>query len=1633
MFISKINGISASLGFKGYQHIKNDVGETIMEFNYPYNYKDGEICEIQIFKVNKTANYNIKINENPIAIIKLDPNGKKVNLQKETNLDKDEPFAFRVVRKDKDENEIWSGADSGVKMYKENDEYVFRVNNEPLSPIHEKNIIPKDSNGNIIKLKDKDGNDVKNFDIWRDTSTLDGPEYKYWQYTLVTQNGTTPMVQGPGYLAMPDTLAPGWRYKTFDEEGSGEIVYDAEYQKKMEGMVKTISNMYGGSMAGLEAKIPELSELGIKKFFTTPVANGDNRTSHGYYNKNNMQVQENFGTSENYDSLVKNEFKHGLSHVFDATLTSEGLEGIHVKYALKWGHKAQTAKWFRLNSLKDAGIGFGVVPSEAKNLRHRIINAPYDYKLQNDGTYKAEVNVHYNKNQGTLLQIYDASQVSDAQLNELDKPIDMYRELNAGKNLDITTYDDTTICYVFEVNPNEYQKNVNTINDLIKKEGKKLELNSPEGTIIASNMSNFHISHISDGYVAWDDNPDMIKMNYGISPYDEKELQAIVNSAERQHERELIIRGSKEVQDMAIQVGKYWAEKTRIAHTIYTAQTLGKTKSADMIKDLIKAKKLPQEVEVSQNVINNILNGEYNLAPKGILEKDDATVKSLMKLPLDTLEFGDNTVGVLSTSYFSNRATTDETLGISRFDLMKQNNPHLIDTYAKIYNKVNDMFNSEIKDFADDIIKQVNEVSDEPLLDTDGNYTEYGEYVIDLLGKNITKYAMLKSISGDAFKYKILKDGTLIYDYNNIKNATTLEALGIHANSADEEAELLQKKIHKGLKKLNKNDVDAVAESIKTTIKGTDTNTFRIAEALVERSGIGLDFRLDAAKDVMDMDSDRNRDYDFNDVWTTLIAFWGKFVQGVKSVNPHAYIVAEMTNVDEISADTYGSKARGACPYNGWTNVYGTKYNGEPDAMTKFFNETGITSEAAYSYFFTELLTSFSAEFERGKGICTSHDDFKKKYDLLINTRSSDFLRNLYTFIGNHDKARTIHGLAIDMGLFHSTLQNVGNNNEGQWDHSQREKVIQVLSGAKNYNEVPLELRLNVDNLEYFRTVSSRAVAQSKILMDSINEDLDGIASKEDINLLNEALIDLANGNYMVSKTSEKMTRINLPELSRIDNAVRKVAELAEKHGVLLTNNEINDIINKVNALDFNKYLVIGDFNDGGDVGKNNINNLKEIIENYGNSEKYSLYTVQIARMIKEASKGNAYSDGINKALQDFVEIYNRDKISQNMDGLKMYEDFSIARKKNSYAAQDFRVALEEVFNQAEFKSSRKINNKDLIMATVYNSITEPALKKQAMLLSFLSGLCGIPTIYAGDEYGDTGYEDKAKNPNVRNRMASRISEMKRNTLMGKIMSRNRDYTFDAIKQKANVKPIQNGTSYSMDVMVNGRNREDLLKRIREIDKLLSYDTLSPELTKSLNNEKNELINGRAKLAYLMQSSNGDMAISVFNAAGIEHGNRVDYFKKFGKYTDEEKEKFIRDNNIQRIEDTNSDDLNRSLRQKRKYNPYIPMQEKTTLDAILMGAGVTIPIGTIFKNVCDKDNAEYIVKQIQDKIGIVRADGKKIVMDGLTAKHGVLMLTSFRGHKHNKTFYNKQFNIVTNPYKKAETPIEGTKLSVISK
>ena len=93
--------------------------------------------------------------------------------------------------------------------------------------------------------------------------------------------------------------------------------------------------------------------------------------------------------------------------------------------------------------------------------------------------------------------------------------------------------------------------------------------------------------------------------------------------------------------------------------------------------------------------------------------------------------------------------------------------------------------------------------------------------------------------------------------------------------------------------------------------------------------------------------------------------------------------------------------------------------------MMKLFNETGITTEAGYSYFYTNMIKVFGPEFEAGTMTLDPSDrvgsararikDLMERLETLTWSRSIDFIRNLFTFVDNHDKPRLLHGFALDM------------------------------------------------------------------------------------------------------------------------------------------------------------------------------------------------------------------------------------------------------------------------------------------------------------------------------------------------------------------------------------------------------------------------------------------------------------------------------------------------------------------------------------------------------------------------------------------------------------------------------------------
>ena len=1557
MFINKISNVTVPR-FKGYQHETNNVGDSTYHFYYPYDHTT-ENCKLQIFKLIPTENYNYQLVEKPILETSLTPDGVAVDINSLMELNRDEPFAYRYVKTDKNTNSIiYSGADSGV---------TFSL---------------------------KEGNKV---DFW-----LGAGDKNNQTYTFVNRNTTTPRIQGSGYLVYPDSQRVGIKYKGFNDPDTGAIYTDEAEQAEMEKVTRTFSNKTGGNLAGLEQNIEYLTANGYKIQPSNPIAGGDNKFSHHYANKNNYHISKDLGNIENFSSYIKKLFQNGIVYVHDSTYTSEGLEGIHFQYALRWADKnPQTYYWFKMQGLKDKPLGLGVIPKNKENLRHRAINPPVIYDEKTKGIVK---NINYDPNKETLFQIYDGSMVTDDQISNLDKPIETYKNLKSGNPLAVSSHDDTIVNYVFEIKPQEYAERLNAFVDFNKNNEKPVVFNSPEGTELVAQFSNFKLIRKTDGgFGTWDANTDLVKMNYFISAFDEKILESISDPAEREYEKNMFIRGAYEAQDMVFQNIKYWINVSKNAQTLYTAQVLKGATTVEKVEELIKNKLLPQETLLTKDAMENVLNGYYNLKPKGVMDSNDITTKAIMSLPLESLELAENTLGVLATSYFTNRATSEETLGLSRFELLKENNPHLVEPYKKVYENMNIIYMDNIKTFAEDIIKKVNETSAEKLLDENGNYTEYGEYVIEQMGASITKYAFLKAFVGDSLKTKILPNGEITYDYSDIEAKTSLKSLGINAYNPTDEAEQLQGIIKKGIKNLNQADIDYLAQSISKKIEGTNVNSFRLAEAMVNKASLFMGIRIDALKDVVDQDGGRSRDIAFADNWDRLIGFWKRFVQEVKKETPSALIQAEMTDVPDVMRDNFGDAA--SC-YDNMPNI-GLKYSSTPEALLKFFNETGVTTEAGYEYFFSTVMETFGANFENGSTVedvghrCNLIINNLKK---LVNTRSADYIRNLLTFVDNHDKPRMLHCFALDMKLFHGSYNVMNDQDNFDYEKNRKNRVDSLiqLANADDYASLPLEAKLNCDNPEYFNTASSYAIAMGQLIRNSINDTLKDKVSAEEMKYLKLALVDLVNGNYQESGQTTQIPSINIPELTNTELALKDILKRAN---MTLTKEEFDAIIKRTQDPELvNQFVVQGDFDWGGDIAKRNLEMAQTVLKGgyetvsaeETNFMKYSPYTMGVAGLLRQAfidvkgeNVGSRYI--FLNAVKQYAQHFTRDVVESNRTKLPFKESREAAMAKNKFGVSDIRTAIEMVFEQAEFlaKKDGKLGVNDHFknstenVLNIWQNATEPAAQKMIMALTLLCSLAGIPVLFAGDELVLSGYDEKTKNIYLP-RNPLRWTETQKGIFKDYItrVQKNVNETMK-IRSRESVSALNNGTPYVLS----------------------TNDNNVP--------------------AFMMQDAQGNMTVSVFNYEGVNTNARHDYFSELG-ITDANKEQIFKENNIESINANNR---------------YVPIQKKKEIDYIELGLGISLPVGLVFTNSDIRDKAVYEVRKILDKagketnrLGIFNKNGK-IVLDGITAKNGAMILSFIKKKSKNIAFLGntRKYNIVSNPYKTLETPISGEKLSLISK
>lgn len=992
--------------FEGYKPIKSNTGSREFEFNYVYD-EDKKDCYLEIFLLDKDAdgNWFVTGKKDPYGNIKPLENTKheaevllekgkatKINLAQEYGIRPDQPFAYHYKL-------VPKGQKNGTPEYK-------------IDP------------GNIINDK---------------ASSNRAHEI----YNFVTDKLSTSTKAGAMKLIVPDFNNVSWVY---DENNKIVPNKDIERAKKTN---KNTANKIGGSLAGIEKDLDNGKLDNFTRIITTPLFTDDSLSAHAYWNKNNFQMAQSLGNINNYASLQRKLFAKGINLVSDGAYVNEGLEGVHFKHILQWGEKSPYFNWFKISGLQDSPLNMGVFGKRLEHVTHRIVNPKYDIKQSPDGTIRINPNKNYKSNQPTYIQIYDdrlvdATNLSDKQL------IRAYNKL-VKNNLEINNHNDTVIPYSFRINNETYKNNVEHLikyNKSVPKE-KQLKLYSGEGTRAVSQFEYFGLDgkHES-GFETWDANPDIAKLSFVQSHSETQSLKNIKDPEKRAEMKKLLIQKNMEVQDYAISSAKFWTKKTNQILTLNVAQHLQNVdgKSANEIYNTIKSlsdgKVLPKNLDVNEQIVKNVLRNRYNLA-KSTTDSNykNAILQGLMDVPLDSIEVGDDIVSVLASPYMTKRATKYSQIGASRYDMYKDGNKHLTDEYKKAYKMTDDLYKNEMSQFAVKILDDVEKSlpKDKKFHDDKGNTTEFGKYAIPLLTAEIAKFAIIKGVSPDA-KLTFNKDtGEISYKYNELKD-TSLMGMGIIADSPEDEAVSLVKHLRHNINNIK--DTEDLKKALKQTIKGTSAESFKLAEMIVSRAQGGLDWRIDATKDIADIESLRNGKTNFEFTWNQIIKFWTKFSENVKQYHPDAYIAAEITDEDDIFNKGGGSTAR---------------FSSSKEAVKKLINEAGFTTTANYTYLSSGIneifgkLFDFDGENSPDKGL----EKGGKVTDQLAGFLTSGPLESIiysYIFAGNHDKCRALDGYAMDMDMVYADLTDKGN-------YDLRQRAYKIL------NAVPYGTEPNADSV----------------------------------------------------------------------------------------------------------------------------------------------------------------------------------------------------------------------------------------------------------------------------------------------------------------------------------------------------------------------------------------------------------------------------------------------------------------------------------------------------------------------------------------------------------------------------------------
>lgn len=788
---------------------------------------------------------------------------------------------------------------------------------------------------------------------------------------------------------------------------SFNVVKDEENKSNIDLKAKRNHfNRLGGTLNTIKEKIPYLKDTGITSVLGTPVF-GMDHSSHGYWTIDPYQITDELGNISDFKKLMIDLYKNDMRWIADGAFVNEGVPGMHISDIAYWGAQSPCVDLFETKDLENLPTRFGVLSKNINIDEHihlKLVNAPYKiiFEKTPEGNYieKKIIDNKVDPTKPTFVQLFDDRLASEDQMNN-DKVFSVYAKKETDNNFEIAGYRDSVQPYYHRVTLREVEDNYKKY-----KEAHKID-SSVEFKNLLTKWRNFEFveSNKDGGISLWVGNSDISKKRF-ITP------EKLLEEGLSQDKYKQKLAAQYQVQDDTVQVGKFWTSEVARTLVEYTAKAIenkrheNETKVLsyqEAVKALIDEGSLPASAKAilekdadNLSALDNILatnawgdGRDYKLTKTKMPE---SVTDGLMSYPFEATEFAVDLLGVFTYPYIKNMAVTEDTVGMSRYDFYKMGDEYyemMPDRYRDLYKKSDNLIANDMTQQADNILAKLSEKLGINIISENGELTEQGKDIYSVIYPDIAKFLLVSSLAPKIKPvYKDEKNNNNnIFSYNvsDLRNVSFNSLNLQYELSPEDVANRLLEEIKNGLNNIPDDDIDAFVDHLSSRLKDVNSDSINVAKLIIEQTESGLDWRIDASKDVGDFEAVDDGALDYRTNIEHIYSFWDKFNKGVREYNPRSYTVGELTDWDEPERD--------------------------------FSPRTGFSTVSDYRYFYS-LLPKLYGKNSDGQSESKFKDNVYSELKEFLNSGYASNVNFAHRFVSNHDKPRMLHVFSLDPSAF---------------------------------------------------------------------------------------------------------------------------------------------------------------------------------------------------------------------------------------------------------------------------------------------------------------------------------------------------------------------------------------------------------------------------------------------------------------------------------------------------------------------------------------------------------------------------------------------------------------------------------------